>query len=296
MKKSAANRAKLAAVAAAVAVAVAVWHASLRRPAGQDEGVALAVPQPAEKQTHPVAERSPPPESPFPEPTLRLATFNIHGGRGEDGRVDLQRTAETIRRFHIVGLNEVRGHRLATPDNQAAELGHLLGRAWLHAPAEYRWYCQSFGNGLLTALPARRWQRIALPHRLDRSYRNALIVAVDTGPRPVNLLITHLNQRVPEERASQFSMVAGLFLALAEPAVLLGDLNCRADDRLMADLLARPGVVEPLSATGAADVPDRVDWVLLRGLECLAAGVEATPASDHPVVWCEIAIPRVGRE
>jgi endonuclease/exonuclease/phosphatase family metal-dependent hydrolase len=296
MKKSAANKAKLAAVAAAVAVAVGAWHASLRRPAGPAEGVALAVPQPDEKQTHPAAERRASPEPPVTEPTLRLATFNIHGGRGEDDRVDLQRTAEAIRRFHIVGLNEVRGHRLATPNNQAAEVGCLLGRPWLHGPAEYRWYCQSFGNGLLTALPARRWQRIALTHRLDRSYRNALLVAVDTGPRPLNLLITHLTQRVPEERASQFRMVAGLFLSLDEPAVLLGDLNYRADDRLMADLLARPGVVEPVSATGAADVPDRVDWVLLRGLECVAAGVEATSASDHPVVWCEVVVPCPGRE
>lgn len=297
MKKWDPKRATHVAAVAALAVGLLTWHASIRRPAGPDEGVALQSapsgrPESEQEPAHDpgrldTTELSAPPDRAF----LRLAVFNTHGGKGEDDRVDLARTARAIAGFDVVGLNEVRGNSLATPDNQAARLGRLTSTRWLHAPAEYRWYFQSFGNALLTAAPVTFWQRIPLPRRLDRSYRNLVMVEIQIEGEPVRLLVTHVTQRVPEERKSQLRMVFGLFLALAKPAVLMGDLNSLATDKQVAELVDRPEVIEPISAVGAKDLPTRVDWIFLRGLQCRAAGVEATAASDHPIVWCEVGLP-----
>ena len=40
--------------------------------------------------------------------TIRVATFNIHSGRGSEGRVDLDGTAGVLRGYDLIGMNEVR--------------------------------------------------------------------------------------------------------------------------------------------------------------------------------------------
>jgi endonuclease/exonuclease/phosphatase family metal-dependent hydrolase len=258
-----------------VLAALAVWHASLRVGAGPASGNGFVR-----------KVRVAPPSG----DTFRVATLNISSGRGADGRYDLWRLTRAIEGFDLVALQEVRGG-VGFPPNQAEKLGRNLKLDWLYAPAESRWYCRQFGNALLSRLPAHYWQRIPLPRRFDRSFRNAVLVVLEHQGRSIRLLATHITQREPREQEIQLKAVIELFLALEKPAILLGDLNTHPENATIRELLDRDDVENPLSRLIRPPPVDRVDWILVRGLKCIAAGVRDEGVSDHPLYWVEIQWP-----
>src|SRR3954470_16432851 len=73
-----------------------------------------------------------------PPGPLRVLTFNIHTGIGEDGRLDLARTAAAIHASgaDIAGLQEVDVHWAARSGfaDQAAELARMLDMRVFFAP------------------------------------------------------------------------------------------------------------------------------------------------------------------
>jgi endonuclease/exonuclease/phosphatase family metal-dependent hydrolase len=223
-------------------------------------------------------------------PIFRVGIFNIHGGRGRDNNRDLARTAHCLRKLDIIGLNEVLGPKLWWQTDQAQQLGELLKLSWLYAPTESRWWDGSFGNGLLSTLPVRSWQRIPLPRGGAHTYRNIVLSTVEVSGQTVQILLTHLDSRDSVRRQEQLRTVGDLFLALREPAILMGDLNTPPDDLQLATLLAAPGVIDAIAAS-APEVPaHRIDWILARGLQSVTAGCDASGASDHPLFWAELQI------
>ncbi len=257
----------------------AIYHASLRVPTGPAEGdsVAGAVTRP-----------------PSDQQTLRFGTFNIHSGKGRDGQRDLQRVAKCLEGLDFVALNEVHGPGLWQHSDQAQQLGRQLGMAWLFAPNSRRWYFHETGNGLLTALPVSFWQRIPLSRRRDHSHRNLVLAALQHRRRTIHVLLSHINRRDPD-RSEQLRAVIELYLALAAPAVLMGDLNSDADDPLLRRLLATPGVTDPVgeilaTRSPGGEEPRRIDWIITRGLNCVDAGMQDDGASDHPVIWVELEL------
>ncbi len=62
---------------------------------------------------------------------LRVATFNIDGGVGTDGKFDLRRTAAVIGQRDIVGLEEVHGGGFPDGPDGAQVLGAELHMPWL---------------------------------------------------------------------------------------------------------------------------------------------------------------------
>ncbi len=222
-------------------------------------------------------------------PTLRIGTLNIHGGKDSD----LSRIADCLADLDFVALQEVHGGGLCCGGDQAARLGEQLDAGWLFAPTQREWFVAESGNGLLSRLPVRSWQRIPLVRQCDRGYRNAVLVSLPFRSRTIQVLITHITRRNDTERREQLRAVTDMYLALAEPAILLGDLNTTADDPQLRDLLATSGVEDAVaksSAEAAAgqDAPGRIDWIITRGLRCVAAGVREKGISDHPLVWAEI--------
>lgn len=227
---------------------------------------------------------------PFPSGrSIRLGTFNIHGGRGPRGEVDLAATAAVLKSTDLdfVCLNEVRG---TFGGDQAVELGAQLETASLFAGTERRWWHDHFGNGLLTRRPLRSALRIPLPGTQSKRFRNAILTTIDVGGTPVRLLATHIDTET--DRGRQLAAVFELFRSLEAPAVLMGDLNSTADDPAVAALLAEPGVLDAVAAKlGRASQEGRIDHLIVRGLTVLDAGVVETAASDHPHVWAELAVP-----
>jgi endonuclease/exonuclease/phosphatase family metal-dependent hydrolase len=274
------------ALAAAAALAGAAWLGAQPRPLGPAEGTALEG-QDHVASAHAFQQKQDRASGPQRK-TLRVGTFNIHGCRGADGRRDLDRVARCLADLDFAALNEVHGPHPWQQLDQAAELAARLDMAWLFAPNTRTWCCLESGNGLLSAWPASFWRRIPLAHRRERGYRNAVLVGLEHGARTVSLLLTHITRSDDASRAEQLRAVAEMYLALAEPAVLLGDLNTPADDPEMRRLLAAPGVRDPLGEKLGAAAPPRIDWILARGMRPVDAGLREQGASDHPLVWAEL--------
>lgn len=227
--------------------------------------------------------------TPTAQSSLRVATFNIHGGTGRDLHRDLARTAEAVRGFDLVLLNEVHGPYFWQAAGQAQQLAEATGRRWLFAPTETRWWHHEFGNAVLSVADAAWWQRLPLPSA-SRGYRNLVLMSVPYAGRSINVVATHLDRNDAAARNEQLRAASELFLALAEPAMLLGDLNTTADEPTLAALLTREDVRDPLRDVLGQDTPRRIDWILTRGLRTVDAGMIDNGASDHPLVWAEVAL------
>ncbi len=254
------------------------WHASRPVAIGPADGVALEGGRSGGGRPLALESRK----------TFRVGTFNIHGCTGEDGRRDVDRVAECLKGLDFVALQEVHGPRPWQRLDQAGELGQRLGLAWLFAPNTRDWHCLDSGNGLLSGLPVEFWQRIPLANYGGRGFRNAVLVGLKHQDRSIRVLLTHVSRSNEKERNEQLRTVISLYLALSEPAILLGDLNSDAGDPQIRRLLATPGVTDAVGkALGPRDMR-RVDWILTRGLRCVDAGICDSIASDHKAVWAEL--------
>lgn len=246
-----------------------------RRPCGADAGTSL-VGQAAAISTQ--------------GDTFRVGTFNIHGGVGRTGDRDLSRTAEALAGLDLAALNEVHGD-LWRSDYQAETLARRLRTGWLFAPTEERWRRFRFGNAVLSSLCVTSWQTVPLRQRQSHSCRNAVLLTARHGDRDIHIALTHLD-RSDDERSNQLQAVAELFLALAEPALLLGDLNCTQADPQIERLRSQPGVCDPLAEVMGGRTPPHIDWILTRGLRTIDAGIIDNGASDHPLIWAELDVVR----
>ncbi len=268
-------RRRILSVVVLLAFAGLIWLASRPEPTGPTEGITL--------DGHQVARTKDPLRESF-----RVGTFNIHGCTGTDGRRDIDRVANCLKDFDFVALNEVHGPRLWESDDQAALLGRRLGVPWLFAPATRDWHHIDFGNGLLTSLLIESWQRIPLTASNGRGYRNAVLVRLRQHQQTISLLLTHLARSDDLTRRQQLRQTIDIYLALPEPAIFLGDLNSEAAEPEIVRLLAAPGVIDAVGQKLGPHAPPRIDFVFVRGLRVLDAGLCDDGASDHPLAWAEV--------
>ena len=215
---------------------------------------------------------------------FKLATYNIHGGKGTDGIRDLNRTAGVLDGAHIIALQEVRAGWF---NDQTRGLRGLLELEGVFAPTLRRWFHDSRGNCLLSAFPVARWESFYLPNAGGRRYRVYTVAEIHIGGKLLSVLFTHLHTRAGRER--QLKIVLEHFARLPVPSALIGDLNSRQDDAVFAELPddALDGIALVL---GAADSP-RVDWIITRGLEVRRGGCRDSAVSDHPYFWIEARFP-----
>ncbi|MDB5321401.1 MAG: Endonuclease/exonuclease/phosphatase [Phycisphaerales bacterium] len=221
---------------------------------------------------------------------IRVATWNIDGGRGLDGQEDLGRCAAEMRGFDLIGLNEVHGCSLTDRRDQAQILGDDLHLGWLFAPTERRWWHDDFGNALLTSLPVDHWERVPISTPGLDANRNLLLTKVRVGTQIVNVVGTHISRH--SGQAMELRGIVDLFLRQEEPALLFGDLNATDDAPEIQRLLGSPGVTDAVRSGMGARAPKHVEWIVVRGLRCIDAGIQATRASDHPIIWANLEVGR----
>jgi endonuclease/exonuclease/phosphatase family metal-dependent hydrolase len=238
--------------------------------------------------------------------SLRVLTFNIHTGIGEDGRLDLARTAAAIRDSgaDIVGLQEVDVHWAARSDfaDQAAELARML-HMWVFFAPIYDL------PPLTEGAPRRRYgvavlSRFSILHAENHPITRLSTQDPDPVPQPMpgfaeavvlargiplHVYVTHLDFRPdPAVRAAQ----------VADTLRILGEDRHRARQVLLGDFNAEPGAPElaPLFGTlrdaGAGAGPGltypaavpvkRIDYVTTSAnVRTRDAAVLASEASDH---------------
>ncbi|MGN6626273.1 MAG: endonuclease/exonuclease/phosphatase family protein [Tepidisphaeraceae bacterium] len=221
---------------------------------------------------------------PISRPVIRLAAFNIHSGVGADGTFNLDRTADTLRDCDLAGLTEVRG---GFSSNQANDLGKKLSLNSLFSPNERTLFHDDFGNALLTRLPVTAWQRVPIPDTQLAHHRNVVILRTTIERQPLTVMIAHV-VRGPD-RANQLDYLYQLFSGFQSPVVIMGDLNTEHDDPLLLPFLQNS--LDAIAAHNPAD-PHRIDWIFVRGLDVPASGLVDKGASDHPLVWADVTLPR----
>ncbi len=247
---------------------------------------------------------------------IRIASYNILGGRNPDGKRDLSRVATVLRLLNpdIVALQEVdAGTRRIQGRNLPEELGKLTG--WKQRFGEAMPFDGgSYGVAVLTKHGIATAVNHLLPARKGSEPRAALEVeCVLPGDRRFTFIGTHLDHQNNEtDRLQQVRKLREQFTAatLKSPGVLAGDLNAPLETAALRELTAfwqpstPPDAAPPtFPATGPKD---RIDHILLQpnaGWKVLrnACGTAIFPgnaawqaalvaASDHLPILAEVEL------
>ena len=152
----------------------------------------------------------------LPESCLRIASYNVHGCVGTDGRKDAARVADVIAELgcDTVGLQEV--------DYRLDYIGQRLGMQVVPGLTLLR-HDGPFGNALLTRRKVLSVKRVALGYG-RREPRNALDLVLDVSGEHVRVIVTHLGLFAAERRW-QVRKLLEIMRHTQERLIVLGDIN-----------------------------------------------------------------------
>jgi endonuclease/exonuclease/phosphatase family metal-dependent hydrolase len=241
---------------------------------------------------------------------MTLVTLNLHHDRDDwPARREYIASELATLRPDVIALQEVI-ERTGSVDNQAAWLAPRLGYDYEFASVDAIGAPKRYGNALLTRRPilARR-QRLLQP---IEDYRIAAQLRIDVDGQPVNVYVTHLNERSDGHgRSTRTRQVSDLLRFVSDtagdaPVVIAGDFNSAAD---AIDLEAlRKGYGDSYGSVhrdaGVStlnmeiyDKPARIDHVFFQQQRLLARearivfdvpDAQGHWASDHYGVWTRL--------
>jgi endonuclease/exonuclease/phosphatase family metal-dependent hydrolase len=155
--------------------------------------------------------------------SIRLATWNIHGAIGRDGRHDVDRILAVLHEVDadVVALQEVASLVLEDGLLQAvrADLGMqvVTGRTLTRRNADY-------GNALLSRHPVAHSKSIDLTVGRHEP-RNAIDARLACGPCELRVVATHLGLRPSERRWQVKRLLDAIEAYPLGPCIVMGDLN-----------------------------------------------------------------------
>lgn len=157
--------------------------------------------------------------------TVRVMTWNIHGGLGTDRRFDLSRVVETITRHRpdVVALQEVDSRRTLAPAMSAfAVLRQAIGEHGVEAKSIIA-PDGEYGQMVLSRWPFGAMQIHDITHA-KREPRRAIEVEVAAPTGTFRLVAAHFGLSLRERRAQARRLVE---IARRHPTttVMLGDFN-----------------------------------------------------------------------
>jgi len=154
---------------------------------------------------------------------LTVATYNIHGAVGTDGKFDPQRVAAVLREMDadVIGLQEV-----PLGDSRRENVLNILAQATgFHAvegPSIMLPH-RRYGNAVLSRYPVTATREIDLSFG-SREPRGALDADLDVHGHPLRIVATHLGLR-PAERRDQIRRLLQVFDTDKMPVIMMGDIN-----------------------------------------------------------------------
>jgi endonuclease/exonuclease/phosphatase family metal-dependent hydrolase len=232
------------------------------------------------------------------EAVVRVATFNIRHGAGEDDRV---RSVALVRacaqlRSDVLGLQEVeQGRRRSGYLDQGRLVAFGLRARHVAGPAIRRSRWRAYGNGLVARGRVQDAEVLDLPRAPEREPRSALLARVTVRGVELSVAVTHLQHRparlrhLPHEAGDQLRTVLDALGRRPSPRLLLGDLNLQPEH-------AGP-ILEAAGYTIAAAGPTfpstapriQLDYIAVDGFAIRGASVApAAVVSDHRALVADL--------
>jgi endonuclease/exonuclease/phosphatase family metal-dependent hydrolase len=173
-------------------------------------------------------------------PRLRVATYNVHGCVGTDGRHDPDRVASVIAELDadIVALQEFTYPASVALETRSPVVLVTLDRYECALGPTRQTVTQCFGNALFTRLPMVDVHRIDLSME-RREPRGAVAATVDIGGALVHVLAAHLGLRLRERRFQVQQILKYLDSVRDSRFVVLGDFNDWLPGRSVVHVLDR---------------------------------------------------------
>ena len=229
-------------------------------------------------------------------PRVRVLAYNIKHGRGNDGQVQLARTASVIRRLNpeIVTLQEVdnRVERSGQVDQPAA-LSQLTGLPHHAFGPFFDYQGGEYGMAILSRLPIRESTNLKLPKGAE--YRTSLIAQIAlAADEALTVSSVHFYQTA-EERLAQAQTLLDYLHQQPGATVIAGDYNSRPGSPVLK--LFENGWHIPDKGTDRftfpSDKPDReIDFAMLRRDSSWSVDridvVDESIASDHRPLVLEL--------
>ena len=187
-----------------------------------------------------LAERKPPLDLPDPFDdsqaamrSMRVLAYNVKHGRGNDGNVDLERTARVIRRLNpdVVALQEIdqKATRSGNAD-EAQKLAELTGLKY-HAFGRFMdFQGGAYGMAIISRYPLSDVTNLRLPDGAEP--RTSLIATVGT-PQPFRLASVHFYANEQERIAQSTALLEFLDKRQGLPCVIAGDFNSKPESPVL---------------------------------------------------------------
>jgi len=234
-------------------------------------------------------------------PTFRVMTYNIHHGEGQDGKVDLVRIADIIKREQadLVALQEVdRGVARTDRRDLPAELAQLTGLSCVFSN-NYHFQGGEYGNAVLTRFPILGATNLHYQMLRTNEQRGLLQATVAVHGRPLVFMNTHIDHRRDDaERLQSVRELRGVAEACGRtPIIVCGDFNDTPASRVHGQLAevftdAWETAGEGPGWTYPANHPaKRIDYVWISksaAIEVVGARVIPSDASDHAALVVEL--------
>lgn len=229
---------------------------------------------------------------------MRVLTYNIHGWKGTDGKLDVLRLARIIEssQADVVALNEV-FHPLVPPGASRPALDLLAERLRMTAafgvaltPSDAFAPLASYGNALLTRFPLLAHAGHHLTP-IDGHEQRGLLEArllLPEGRKTLSIYVTHLDHLSEAVRGEQLTaLLQWTTRDRARPHLLLGDLNALAPG----DYEENPEALAALRSVAwtsrvASDAFQVVSRLMRRGYvdAGAASGPEPTFPTSEPLI------------
>ena len=229
--------------------------------------------------------------------TLRILTYNIHHGAGNDEVLDLERIAELIRSLNpdLVALQEVDNRTERTGGvAQAARLGQLTGMG--SAFGKFMDYQGGeYGMAVLSRLDYEKPTNHMLPEGPEPRSSMAIRVQLPNGGE---LIFAGVHfYRTAEERMAQARRLLDVLGTEEVPVILAGDFNSTPDSAVMAFIDESFEIPDKGDNhfTFRSDRPDReIDFIVYRPADRFTVVelrvIDEPVASDHRPVLLVLEI------
>ena len=217
---------------------------------------------------------------------IRVLAYNIKHGRGNDGQVDLERTAAVIRRLNpdVVTLQEVdnKAERSGKVD-EAKRLSDLTGLQHQAFGSFFDFQGGEYGMAIISRYPLSDIENLRLPDGAEP--RTALIATVE-APKRFQLAGVHF-YATEEQRLAQSKKLLENLKDGDLPIVIAGDFNSRPKSSVL-ELFADWTIPDKGDdhLTFSSDEPrSEIDFVLFRPTDAFEVReidvVHEPVASDH---------------